>query len=196
MGKKSTRTLWADYVNSGQTAVRPRTDAAQESAAAPRAQFTGTVLGVDPSLRGMGLAWIRVHRPGEFELLFSRTLSLGRTLSFYDCLGDIAQEMEHQVSQLKPDHVAVEETIYVQNFRTAQIMGAARGAALAAVTRRKIPVFEYAPLRIKQAVVGYGRASKTQVTGMIRSLLKLDAPLSADESDAAAAALCHAYTHH
>ncbi len=199
MSRKSSRSLWTEHLKHGANTGTVNTLSNPKHADTPPAakiHFTGTVLGVDPSLRGMGLALIHVKGVGQFELVFSRTLSLGRTLNFYDCLGDIAQEMEHQIEQLRPQHVAVEETIFVQNFRTAQIMGAARGAALAAVTRRKIPVFEYAPLRIKQAVVGYGRASKTQVSGMVRSMLNLDTALTSDESDAAAAAICHAYTYH
>ena len=190
MARKSSRALWTEHIKEGTSAKRLATPCAEHKTA-----FTGTILGIDPSLRGMGLALINVKSMGVFELLFSRTLKLNASLSFYDCLGDIAQEIETRVSENPPDHVSVEETIYVQNFRTAQIMGAARGAALAGITRRKIPVFEYAPLRIKQAVVGHGRASKEQVGGMVRSMLKLDSTLPLDESDAVAAALCHAFTY-
>lgn len=186
---KSSRALWTEHLKTGGTHKRAATPMKAKETA-----FKGIVLGIDPSLRGMGLALVNVERAGVFELLFSRTLKLNRSLSFHDCLGDIAQEIEERINDTRPDHVAVEETIYVQNFRTAQTLGAARGAALAGITRRKIPVFEYAPLRIKQAVVGHGRASKEQVAGMVRSLLNLKEPLPLDESDAVAAALCHAYT--
>ncbi|MEK9983194.1 MAG: crossover junction endodeoxyribonuclease RuvC, partial [Opitutae bacterium] len=91
-------------------------------------------------------------------------------------------------------HVAIEDTIYVQNFQTAQAMGASRGAAIAAAAMRDIPVFEYAPLRIKQAVVGNGRASKEQVARTVRALLANHELLDYDEADATAAALCHAMT--
>src|SRR5690606_38364639 len=91
-------------------------------------------------------------------------------------------------------HVAVEETIYVQNFRTAQILGMARGAAISAAAMRGLPIHEYSPLRIKQAVVGYGRASKEQITSQMKGLLHLAHALPFDESDAAAVAACHAFT--
>ena len=68
-------------------------------------------------------------------------------------------------------HVALEQTIYVQNFQTAQILGAARGAAIAAAALHARPVFEYAPLRVKQAVVGAGRASKEQMARTVMALL-------------------------
>ena len=82
----------------------------------------------------------------------------------------------------------------MQNFRTAQILGAARGAAIGQAGLRGLPVYEYPPLRIKQAVVGYGRASKEQVTRQISGLLGLEEDLPFDEADATAAALCHALT--
>jgi crossover junction endodeoxyribonuclease RuvC len=91
-------------------------------------------------------------------------------------------------------HVALEQTIYVQNFQTAQILGAARGAAIAAAALQGLPVFEYAPMRVKQAVAGTGRASKEQVARTVRALLRHAATLPLDESDAAGVALCHAYT--
>jgi crossover junction endodeoxyribonuclease RuvC len=90
--------------------------------------------------------------------------------------------------------VALEQTIYVQNFQTAQILGAARGAAMAAAALRDLPVFEYAPLRVKQAVAGSGRASKEQLSRTVRSIFGHGRSLAFDESDAAAVALCHAYT--
>ncbi len=91
-------------------------------------------------------------------------------------------------------HVALERTIYVQNFQTAQILGAARGAAIAAAALGGLPIFEYAPLRMKQAVAGSGRASKEQLARTVRSLLGHARPLAFDEADAAGVALCHAYT--
>jgi crossover junction endodeoxyribonuclease RuvC len=91
-------------------------------------------------------------------------------------------------------HVALEQTIYVQNFQTAQILGAARGAAIAAAALRERPVFEYPPLRVKQAVVGAGRASKVQVARTVMALLGHARTLAPDEADAAGVALCHAFT--
>ncbi|MDG2170249.1 MAG: crossover junction endodeoxyribonuclease RuvC, partial [Opitutales bacterium] len=83
---------------------------------------------------------------------------------------------------------------YVQNFQTAQILGAACGAAIAAAAVLEKPVFEYPPLRIKQAVVGYGRASKQQVAQTVKQMLVLEEALAFDEADAAGVALCHAFT--
>src|SRR5688572_12025485 len=91
-------------------------------------------------------------------------------------------------------HVALEQTIFVQNIQTAKILGAARGAAIAAVALRERPVFEYPPLRVKQAVVGAGRASKEQMARSVMALLGHGRTLAPDEADAAGVALCHAFT--
>ena len=73
-------------------------------------------------------------------------------------------------------------------------MGSARGAALSAVSIQSIPVFEYAPLRVKQAVVGFGRASKEQMSKTLAQMLRLEQPLPFDQSDALGLALCHVLT--
>jgi len=91
-------------------------------------------------------------------------------------------------------HVALEQTIYVQNFQTAQILGAARGAAIAAAALQGLPVFEYPPLRVKQAVAGSGRASKEQLARTVMAHLGHSRALAFDEADAAGVALCHAFS--
>jgi crossover junction endodeoxyribonuclease RuvC len=191
MGRKSTRKLWADYVARG----GPAKGAAKGQASVSlSAQFSGVVLGVDPSLRGSGFAVLK-YRAGEAPfLLESTTLKLKPKLTQVECLGAIGNQVEDFIDQHKIDHVAVEETIYVQNFQTAQILGAARGVVIGVAAMRGLPVFEYAPLRVKQAVVGAGRASKEQVARTVHSLTGSDFGERYDESDAAAVALCHAFT--
>lgn len=131
---------------------------------------------------------------GCARILEAATLKLDRKLSMAECLGAIGNQVDDFLNQHSVDHVAVEQTIYVQNFQTAQILGAARGAAIGTAAMRGLPVFEYAPLRVKQAVVGMGRASKEQVARTVRSLTGTNFELRFDESDAAAVALCHAFT--
>jgi len=109
-------------------------------------------------------------------------------------LGEISQAVSAFLENSDVRHVALEQTIYVQNFQTAQILGAARGAAIAAAAVRQRPVFEYAPLRVKQAIVGSGRASKEQLARTVMALLGHQRTLALDEADAAGVALCHAYT--
>ena len=152
------------------------------------------ILGIDPSLRGSGLAVLHCEPGDQFRLMCSKTVKLHAKLPMSDCLGEIFREVSTVLGRFSVEHVAVEETIYVQNFQTAQILGAARGAAIAAVAVAGIPVYEYPPLRVKQAVVGFGRASKEQVARTVRVLLGHDELLKPDEADAVAVALCHAFT--
>lgn len=190
MARKSTRKLWAEHIARG--GGRSLKTAPTEQVLASR--FRGVVLGIDPSLRGSGFAVLEYQPNGTMRLRETATLKLKREFSMPECLGAIGNQVDDFIDQHKIDHVAVEQTIYVQNFQTAQILGAARGAAIAAAAMRGLPVFEYAPLRVKQAVVGAGRASKEQVARTILSLTGSDLELRFDESDAAAVALCHAFT--
>ncbi len=151
------------------------------------------ILGIDPSLRGTGLAVID-NRTEPPRLLASITLKLPPKLIAFECLGRIADGVEAIAKKYGATQASIEETIYVQNFRTAQAMGASRGAALSVLARLGLSVEEYAPKRIKMAVTGHGSATKEQVGRMVRSVLGLNHDLPLDESDAAAAALCHAYT--
>jgi crossover junction endodeoxyribonuclease RuvC len=159
-----------------------------------RAPFRGQVLGIDPSLRGTGLALIEFTPGRPSLLLHSRTVRVKSSAGMPECLGEIYRSVARILQDYLVDHVALEQTIYVQNFQTAQILGAARGAAIAAAAVAEKPVFEYAPLRVKQAVVGMGRASKEQMARTVMSMLGHGRTLALDESDAAGVALCHAMT--
>ncbi len=169
----------------------PRSDRKKISLGRP---YEGFVLGIDPSLRGTGIALLEFHSSGAMVLLDSKTVSMPSRVSMADCLGAIFESVDAMLGKTKPGHVAMEQTIFVQNVKVAQILGAARGAAMAAASRRSWPVFEYAPLRIKQSVVGHGRAAKSQVARTIMQLLGHNEVLPSDEADAAGAALCHAST--
>jgi crossover junction endodeoxyribonuclease RuvC len=194
MRRNSSRALWtaklAGKLPDGVVTLKRR---ATPDAAAARQVFRGVVLGIDPSLRGTGLALLRVEG-GEAQLLFSRTVRVKTEVSLAVCLGRIFSAVAEALTRAEVVHVALEQTIYVQNFQIAQKLGAARGAAIVAAALRELPVFEYAPLRVKQAVVGFGRASKEQVARTMAQHLKLTEPLPSDEADAAATALCHALT--
>ena len=159
-----------------------------------RAPFVGRVLGIDPSLRGTGLALIEFTPGRQPILLRCQTVHVHAKIPLAGALAEIHRAVTLFVVDTDVKHVAVEQTIYVQNFQTAQILGAARGAAIAAVALYSRPIFEYAPLRVKQAVVGAGRASKEQMARTVMSLLGHGRQLAADEADAAGVALCHAFT--
>ncbi|MBC2594049.1 crossover junction endodeoxyribonuclease RuvC [Ruficoccus amylovorans] len=192
MARKSSRNLWTAKLTG-----KPVPGASSAPVTDVRRVFAGVVLGIDPSLRGTGLALVEFAPGKQPRLLASETVRNRPKLGFAECLGVIAHRVSVMLEHDRPPVcVALEQTIYVQNFQTAQILGAARGAAIAPAAMRSLPVFEYAPLRIKQAVVGAGRASKEQVASMMRHHLQLLAELPSDESDAAATACCHAWTWH
>lgn len=189
MASRSTRQLWKDKLagkkTGGGSPVPP---------SLVRKRFVGTVLGIDPSLRGTGIAVVAFGKLGQVTLLHSETLKQKASLSMARCLGNICGHVLEVLDTYDIKDIALEQTIYVQNFQTAQILGAARGAAIAAAAMREFEVYEYPPLRVKQAVVGNGRASKEQVAKTVKGLLGHGAVLAFDESDAAAVALTHAFT--
>ncbi|MEI7652338.1 MAG: crossover junction endodeoxyribonuclease RuvC [Verrucomicrobiota bacterium] len=195
MARKSSRSLWTAKLTGQPLPAPGRTRPAKSPAStvSPPRGCKAIILGIDPSLRGTGLAVIDARRE-PMRLLASVTVKLAPKLEAYECLGKIADAVEKLARQHGVTEASIEETIYVQNFRTAQAMGASRGAALSVLARLGVTVGEYAPKRIKMAVTGHGAASKEQVGRMVRNVLSLPADLPLDESDAAAAALCHAYT--
>ena len=200
---KSSRFLWAEKLAKAEC-INPRTGVVSLKKDAPKVlsasraitkvAFTGTVMGIDPSLRGTGLAVVRVRQGGKPEFLASQRVTNNPKMSQAECLGAIFRAVDRLACKFEVDCAAVEQSIYVQNNQTALILGSARGAAIAAAANFEMPVFEYPPLRIKQAVVGFGRASKEQVSKTVAGILKIE-PLGFDESDAAAAALAHIFTY-
>ena len=188
MPRLSSRDLWTKKIQGDPVPQRGR-----EIVPLGRS-YEGFVLGVDPSLRGTGIALLEFASGGSMKLVESKTVSMPSRVSMADCLGAIYEAVDAVLEKSEPGHVSMEQTIFVQNVKVAQILGAARGAAMAAASRRSWPVFEYAPLRIKQSVVGHGRAAKSQVARTLMQLLGHAEVLPPDEADAAGAAMCHAAT--
>jgi len=148
------------------------------------------VIGIDPSLRGSGFGII------ESEATSTRVLDFGTIknppkLTFPACLLEIEQRVTELIARHHPTEMAIENTIYVQSYATAIKLGAARAASIIPAARAGLQVFEYAPKRVKQAVVGRGGAGKHQVGFMIRSMLGLSSTPSPDAADALALALTH-----
>lgn len=153
----------------------------------------GYVLGIDPSVRATGLAlieWIE----GNPILRYSETVRFGADIDVFGCIGGVYKAVLEALNRYESlGVVSLESTVYVQNVQIAHKIGAVRGAAIAAAFQAGWPVFEYAPLRVKQAVSGNGRATKAQVAHMISQHLSLSDLLPYDEADAAAMALCHGW---
>jgi crossover junction endodeoxyribonuclease RuvC len=196
MARNSRRALWTAKVL-GNLPNKMRTPDEDEVLGAQhtplgRRTFSGIILGIDPSLRGTGLALVEFS-PAGARLLSSRTVKFKPTVPLPTCLGEIFEAVRETLAHTKVKHVAIEETIFVQNRKAVHILGAARGAAIAAAARAGLEVFEYAPRRVKQSVVGIGSASKEQVIALVAQHLGCT-HLPSDEADAAATALCHAFT--
>lgn len=151
----------------------------------------GVILGVDPSLRGTGYGVIRLGKPHPLALGHG-TISCPQNWERSRCLVKIVETLREVLKQHRPTVCVVEGLFYAQNLQTAIIMGEARGAALAAVAEAGLDIFEIAPRKVKQAVVGYGAAQKSAVAKMVQRLLNLPKPPAPDAADALALALAHA----
>src|ERR1035441_1177010 len=193
MARMNVRQMWKAKIE-GRARPSAGSPAGPGAFALKRTPFAGQVLGIDPSLRGTGLALIEFTPGRQPVLLRCQTLKVAAKHPMAYALGEIHRMVADFLDGAAVRHVALEQTIFVQNIQTAQILGAARGAAIAAAALRELPVFEYAPLRVKQAVVGAGRASKEQMARTVMAMLGHGRTLALDEADAAGVALCHALT--
>jgi crossover junction endodeoxyribonuclease RuvC len=151
------------------------------------------LLAVDPSLRGTGFA-ILSRDAGKVRCLHFDVVKNAPKLSHAGCLLEIHTRLSDAIKQFHPSAMAVESVIYVQSFATAITLGSARGAVLLAAAHHGLTIHEYAPRRVKQAVVGRGGAQKSQVSFMIRSILGLTVTPPPDAADAIAVGLTHFQT--
>ena len=148
------------------------------------------LISIDPSLRGTGLAVLQ-RAAGKIRCLHFDVVKNPPKLSVPGCLLEIHTRLLDAMDRFSPQAMAIESVIYVQSFPTAITLGSARGAALLAAAQRGLQIHEYAPRRVKQAVVGHGAAQKSQVAFMVRSLLGLTITPPPDAADAIAVGLAH-----
>jgi crossover junction endodeoxyribonuclease RuvC len=151
------------------------------------------VLGVDPSLRGTGYGVIEIAKPNPLARAHG-TITCPKDWPHSRCLAHIAQTLRDVVRKYQPTVAAVEGLFFAQNLKTAIVMGQARGAALAVLGEAGLEIYEIAPRKVKQAIVGYGAAQKLAVAKMVQRMLQLDELPSADAADALALALAQAQT--
>jgi len=149
------------------------------------------ILGLDPSLRGTGYGVIEVSKPHPRALAHG-TISCSAAWLHSRCLANISQSVRDVLRKFHPTACAVEGLFFAQNLQTAILMGEARGAALAAIAEAGLEIYEIAPRKVKQAIVGYGAAQKLAVAKMVQRLLQLPELPAADAADALALALAHA----
>ena len=153
------------------------------------------ILGIDPGSQRTGIGVVDVDDAGRCRYVHAQALVLLDAADFPSRLGLLCEGLDALLDAWQPQQVAIETVFMDKSATSALKLGHARGAALATVVRRKLPVCEYAPRLIKQSLVGRGAADKAQVQHMVRLLLNLaaDARLQADAADALAVALTHAH---
>jgi crossover junction endodeoxyribonuclease RuvC len=149
------------------------------------------ILGIDPSLRSTGFGLVEAN-DHQFTAVCHGRISNPPRLLPSRCLVRIGDAILRLMDKHRPDVMAVEGLVYVQNTRIAFTLGEVRGVIIAAAAKNGIPVYEYAPRKVKQSVTGLGGAGKSQVAGMIKAMLALPEAPQADAADALALALCHA----
>lgn len=150
------------------------------------------ILGIDPGYGTTGFGLITSER-GQYGLLQYGVITTPSTLPFPQRLEVLYDDMCRLIEVTKPEVVAVEELFWGHNITTGIGVSHGRGVILLAIQKAGLPLFEYTPMQVKQAVVGYGKAEKRQVMDMTRRLMKMDKmPRPDDAADAIAIALCHA----
>lgn len=150
------------------------------------------ILGVDPGSIATGYGLIKSNDQTNVLLDYG-VIRTDSKKSLPEKLKQIFEGLSRIIAQKHPDELAIEETFYSKNAKSALVMGQARGVAILAAACAKISVYEYSPKEVKCSVVGRGNASKLQVQYMVKNLLGLkDLPQPPDAADALAVALCHA----
>ena len=152
------------------------------------------ILGIDPGLAIVGWGIIE-YKGNKFSTIAYGSIQTPSTMKTEDRLVEIFRSLNELIEKYRPDCMAVEELFWNTNQTTGIRVSEARGVILLCAARRGIPIYEYTPLQVKQAVVGYGRAEKKQVISMVTMILKLEKPPKPDDTaDALAIAVCHAHS--
>ncbi|HZK33986.1 MAG TPA: crossover junction endodeoxyribonuclease RuvC [Bacillota bacterium] len=154
------------------------------------------VLGIDPGLAIMGYSLVEEH-DNKLKAIDYGVITTPANMETPQRLLHIYNSTKQLIDEYAPDTAALEELFFNKNVKTALLIGHARGAAVVACAQAGLDQFEYTPLQVKQAVVGYGRAEKQQVQQMVKMLLSLrNLPKPDDAADALAVAICHLHSSH
>lgn len=148
------------------------------------------ILGIDPGTNVTGYGVIEKTRNGLREILHGE-IRIPRDQILSERLAKIYDGLIEVVKKSNPNRMALEDIFYGKNVKSLIKQGHARGVVMLAASHSGLPVYEYSPLEIKQAVVGYGRAEKSQVQQMVKVILRMPMVPTADAADALAVAICH-----
>lgn len=149
------------------------------------------ILGIDPGFAITGYG-VLSYEGNKFKVMDYGVVRTTTDMLFSKRLCKLSDELDMIIDKYKPDAVAIEELFFNKNVKTAISAAHGRGVAVLCAAKKNINVYEYTPLQVKQAVVGYGRADKNQVQQMVKILLNLsEIPKPDDAADALAIAICH-----
>lgn len=152
------------------------------------------ILGIDPGYAIIGFGVINYHL-NKFHTIGYGSITTQSNLKMSQRLLTIYNDLQQIISKYKPSCMAIEKLYFTSNQKTAIYVAQARGIILLAGVKNNLDIFEYTPLQVKQSVVGYGKATKSQVIAMTTSILNLlSAPNLDDIADALAIAICHAHS--
>mgnify|MGYP002758435732 CR=1 FL=1 len=150
------------------------------------------ILGIDPGIAIMGYGVVEFEA-SKVKVIENGVLTTSSKTPTPERLSILYNNLNEIIKEFKPDEFAIEELFFNQNVKTAITVGHARGVQILSAQVNNLPIYEYTPLQIKQAVTGYGRASKTQMQKTVTTLLNLkQIPKPDDAADALAVSLCHA----
>ncbi len=161
----------------------------------PQAPLDKVILGIDPGTNVLGYGVLHIQGK-RVEVKAMGVIDLRRCKDVYLKLGRIYEQVTKLLQEFLPDELSIEAPFFGKNVQSMLKLGRAQGVAMAAAISRDIPIFEYAPLKIKMSITGNGRAAKEQVAYMLQKILLIpDAQMlpQLDASDGLAAALCHFY---
>jgi crossover junction endodeoxyribonuclease RuvC len=149
------------------------------------------ILGIDPGSNIMGYGLINVVGK-KTSIIVMGTITQGKTSDHYDKLKHIFERVLEIIDEYHPDEVALEAPFFGKNVQSMLKLGRAQGVAMAAALYRGLPIFEYAPLKVKQSITGMGAASKEQVAYFLQNIYGFtELPSTLDATDAIAVAVCH-----
>ena len=152
------------------------------------------ILGIDPGYAILGYGIVDIVG-NKFSVVDYGAITTDPSMDMPSRLVKLFDGLTELISAFKPDEASIEELFFNSNAKTAILVGEARGVAVLACAKGNLKINEYTPLQIKQAMVGYGRADKTQVQFMVKTMLNLkEVPKPDDTADALASAICHGHS--
>ena len=148
------------------------------------------VLGIDPGNRITGYGIVE-RQKSNLNYVLHGEVKIAKGTPLSSCLVMLYDNLLDVINQSSPDVIAIEDIFYGKNVKSLMRQSEARGVIILAGSHRRLPIYEYTPLEVKKAVVGYGRAEKNQVQTMVKAILHLSTLPPVDAADALAVAICH-----